>query len=76
MMLYMFMESIADQTDHFADAFVNKNVAYGCDLITMLVSLRMTQFCLEKSSVRKGRLQCSSSVFSAKLVGMGSNMQE
>ena len=30
MMLYM--ESVADQTDHFADVFVRENVAYGYDI--------------------------------------------
>ena len=37
MMLYMYMESIADQTDLFADAFVRKNVAYACEVVMMLV---------------------------------------
>ena len=34
MMLYS--ESIADQTDHFAVAFVCENVAYGYDVVTTL----------------------------------------
>ena len=34
MMLYK--ESIADQTGHFADAFVYKNVTHGYDVITKL----------------------------------------
>ena len=33
-------------TDHFAYAFVHKNVAYGCDKVYNLTSL-----CMEKSSV-------------------------
>ena len=34
MMLYT--ESVADQTDHFADAFVCENDAYGYDIVTTL----------------------------------------
>ena len=30
----LYKESIADQTDHFADVFVCKNVAYGYDVMT------------------------------------------
>ena len=45
MMLYV--ESIVDQTDHFAYAFVRENIAM------MLESLQLTPFCLEKSRVRK-----------------------
>ena len=30
------MESVADQTDYFADAFVRENVAYGYDVVTTL----------------------------------------
>ena len=30
----LYMESVADQTDHFADAFVPKNVAYDYDVVT------------------------------------------
>ena len=29
-------ESIADQTDHFADVFVRENVAYGYDVVRRL----------------------------------------
>ena len=29
-------ESVADQTDHFADVFVRENVAYGYDVVTLL----------------------------------------
>ena len=29
-------ESVADQTDHFAGAFVRENVAYGYDVLTTL----------------------------------------
>ena len=35
MMLYT--ESIASQTDHFADTFVSENVAYGYDIVTILL---------------------------------------
>ena len=45
-------ESVADQTDHFADVFVRENVAYGYDVVTF-ESTQPTPFCLEKSSVRK-----------------------
>ena len=31
-----YTESVADQTDHFADAFVCENVAYGYDIETTL----------------------------------------
>ena len=30
----LFMESIDDQTDHFTDAFVPENVAYGYNVVT------------------------------------------
>ena len=30
------MESVADQTDHFTDAFARENVVYGYDFVTML----------------------------------------
>ena len=33
---WRFIESVADQTDHFANAFVRENVAYGYDVETML----------------------------------------
>ena len=32
----LYMESIADQTDYFADGFVRENVAYGYDGVTPL----------------------------------------
>ena len=32
----LYMESVADQTDRFAEAFVRKNVAYSYDVVTML----------------------------------------
>ena len=28
------MESVADQTDHFADVFVRENITYGFDIVT------------------------------------------
>ena len=43
-------ESAADQIDHFAAAFVLKNVAHG---VMKFKSLPSTPFCLEKFSVRK-----------------------
>ena len=55
----LYMESVADQTDHFAHAFVCENVVYGYDgydVMTTFVtfkSLKPTPFLLEKSSVRK-----------------------
>ena len=64
------MESVADQTDHFADVFVRENVAYGYDVVTTFESTQPTPFCLEESSVRKCTIQCFSSVFSANLVGI------
>ena len=48
----LFTESIADQTDHFADVFVRENVDYSYDVMTF-ECLQPTPFCLEKSSVRK-----------------------
>ena len=48
-----YMESVADQTDLFADAFVLENFAYGYEDVMKLESLQPTPFCLEKSSVRK-----------------------
>ena len=30
------MESVADQTDHFADVFVCENFVYGCDVVRTL----------------------------------------
>ena len=32
----LYTESVMDQTDHFADAFVRENVAYGCEVVTTL----------------------------------------
>ena len=32
----LYTESVADQTDHFADVFVRENVAYGYDVVTTL----------------------------------------
>ena len=48
----LYTESIADQTDPFADVFVRENVAYGYDVMTFESKLS-APFCLEKSSVRK-----------------------
>ena len=32
----LYTESVADQTDHFADAYVRKNVAFRYDIVTTL----------------------------------------
>ena len=32
----LYTESIADQTDHFADVFARENIAYGFDVVTTL----------------------------------------
>ena len=32
----LYAESTADQTDHFADAFVCENVGFVCDVVMML----------------------------------------
>ena len=32
----LYAESAADQTDHFANAFVSENVAHGYDVVTTL----------------------------------------
>ena len=50
----LYAERAADHTDHFADAFVRKNVARGYDVVMTFESLLSTPFCLEKFSVRKG----------------------
>ena len=61
----LYAESTTDQTDHFADAFVRENIAHCYDFVMTFESLPLTQFCLEKFSVRKGiffmflrRFQC------------------
>ena len=48
----LYTESGADQTDHFADAFVCKIAAHGYGVMTF-ESTQLTPFRLEKSSVRK-----------------------
>ena len=48
----LYMERIADQTDHFPNVFVRENVAYGYDVV-MFESTQPTPFCLEKPSVKK-----------------------
>ena len=50
----LYMESVEDQTDHFADVFVRENVACGNDVMTF-ESTQLTPFCLEKSSVKNGQ---------------------
>ena len=41
----LYTESVADQTDHSANAFVRENVAYGYDVMTF-ESLQQLPFCL------------------------------
>ena len=36
----LYTKRVADQTDHFADAFVLKNVAYGYDVVMTLYDIR------------------------------------
>ena len=36
MCMTLYTESIEDQTDHFTDAFVHENIAYGSDVVTTL----------------------------------------
>ena len=50
----LFTECVDDQTNHFTNAFVPENVAYGYDVVTF-ESLQPTPFCLDKFSVRKGQ---------------------
>ena len=50
----LYTESVADQTDHFADALVRENVAFGCDVVMTFENLQLMPFCLEKSRVSKG----------------------
>ena len=38
---WRYTESMADQTDHFADAFVHKNMAYGFDVVTTFLRLKV-----------------------------------
>ena len=54
----LYAESAADQTDHFAYAFVCKNVANGYEVVTIFGRLLSKPFCLEKFSARKRRFQC------------------
>ena len=52
-----YIESNADQTDRFADAFVRENAGYSYDVVTTLWRSKVLQpapFCLELSSVCKG----------------------
>ena len=49
-------KSVVALTDHLANAFVRENVARFYDVVgevMTFVSLMLTPFCLEKSSVRK-----------------------
>ena len=49
----IYMESITDQTDHFADVFVCDVCAYSNDIVMTVESLQLTPFILETSSLRK-----------------------
>ena len=37
--MMVYAESVADQTDYFANAFVRENIAYGCDEVLTFESL-------------------------------------
>ena len=44
----LFIESAADQTDHFANAFVRKkNVIFGYEVVTTLCRSKVDAICLE-----------------------------
>ena len=43
----LYTESVADQTDHFANVFVRENLAYGCDDVMTFESTQPTPFCLD-----------------------------
>ena len=52
----LYTESIADQTDLFADVFCSRKRCVRlccCDAVMTFESKQPTPFCLEKSSVRK-----------------------
>ena len=68
----LYTESIADQTDHFADVVVHENVVYGYDVVTFKC-LQPAPFCLEK---RKGIFLCFDSVFGANSIGIRLDMKE
>ena len=53
----LYAESAADQTDHFAHAFVRENFAHKYGVVTTFKSLQSMPFCLEKLSVRKGYIK-------------------
>ena len=48
--IMLYMESIVDQTVHFADSFARENVAK-CYGVVTFKHLQLTPFCLEKSTV-------------------------
>ena len=58
----LYTESLADQTDNFADVFVRENDARGYDDIMMFESTQPTPFCLEKSNVRNGQFNVSAAL--------------
>ena len=49
----LYMESVADQTDHFADVFVRKKIAYGCDDVMTFKSTQPMPFCLRVIQCKK-----------------------
>ena len=57
-----------DQTDHFAEVFIRKNVVSRYDVVTSFESLQLTPFCLEKTSVKKMEFKGFRDVFSGLLV--------
>ena len=62
----LYLESVKDQTDHFADAFVRKTLR----TVMTFESLRLMPFSLDNYRVRKQIFKCFISVFSANLVGI------
>ena len=69
----LYMESVADQTDHFANAIVCENVAYGCDVMTTSFDVRKFKadaISFREIQCKKGIFKCFNSVFSASLAGI------
>ena len=54
--MFLYTESVTDQTDHFANTFVRKNVAHGYGVLRPYDFQTFTAdaILLAKSSVRKG----------------------
>ena len=51
---WRYTESLADQTDHFADIFVRENVAYGYDVVT---TLRLSKVYSRRHFVKRNPVQ-------------------